>query len=267
MMNKIVLFKALILTNYLFFIQAQVINFNTPANDDGEGAIVYLDRHDVECPVSHVLQGFDVFRPTDRTISIKYRCIRLQTLTDGVGDYSASTGWTNDFNNLISRKFSADRIQHIPVACNNNYALKSFKLESRTTLFTEIRFKYVCTPLKMINCSSDSTSERDCYDGQNFTLSNVGFFLGSFNVLTGFKLDVSYYFRWFNFEGRRFRMNYSFCEARDISKEINDYNLTKPKLPANNYLRNLETKEINENGLVNSVSITSAVSVNEKINT
>merc|ERR1712055_253334 len=51
-------------------------NTNTPANDDGRGNMVYLDRHSVQCKERYFLTNFQLVRPTHSTIQYKYRCCR-----------------------------------------------------------------------------------------------------------------------------------------------------------------------------------------------
>lgn len=46
----------------------------TPGNKDGNGNMVYLDRHRPSCRSGYFLNSFKLVRPTSTTIQYKYRC-------------------------------------------------------------------------------------------------------------------------------------------------------------------------------------------------
>jgi hypothetical protein len=47
---------------------------STPANDNGRGNAVYLDRHHVGCNANESLSAFRLVRPSEGTIAYHYRC-------------------------------------------------------------------------------------------------------------------------------------------------------------------------------------------------
>jgi hypothetical protein len=49
----------------------------TPANDDGGGSALFLDRHDVVCADDEVMNYFTLYRPSDNQIAYKYRCSKF----------------------------------------------------------------------------------------------------------------------------------------------------------------------------------------------
>ena len=51
-------------------------NVSTPANSDGFGNIIYLDRHDVKCNNDEVLSGFHLTRPSTNQIQYNYKCCK-----------------------------------------------------------------------------------------------------------------------------------------------------------------------------------------------
>lgn len=51
-----------------------VMEYRTPANEDGAGNAVFLDRHDVRCPAGDVLSYMRLYRPTASTIAYHYKC-------------------------------------------------------------------------------------------------------------------------------------------------------------------------------------------------
>jgi hypothetical protein len=51
-----------------------VQDYYTPANDDGAGLNIYLDRHNISCPNAQVLSYLKLERPTVGTINYHYKC-------------------------------------------------------------------------------------------------------------------------------------------------------------------------------------------------
>ncbi|OAD19459.1 hypothetical protein THIOM_004905 [Candidatus Thiomargarita nelsonii] len=51
----------------------QITTKRTGTNDDGNGNLIFLDRHHVDCG-NKVLLGFRLFRPTGSTIAYEYTC-------------------------------------------------------------------------------------------------------------------------------------------------------------------------------------------------
>lgn len=51
---------------------------STPRNLDGSGSTIYLDRHPAECPAGSVIQRWQVYRPTKKTLAVSYSCAPLQ---------------------------------------------------------------------------------------------------------------------------------------------------------------------------------------------
>lgn len=45
---------------------------------DGEGQLVYLDRHDVKCDADEAMSQFKLTRPTPETIGYTYRCCKIK---------------------------------------------------------------------------------------------------------------------------------------------------------------------------------------------
>jgi hypothetical protein len=50
------------------------VNKSTPTDGDGNGNIVVLDRHNVQCDPNQALTRFHLTRPTGSTISYEYTC-------------------------------------------------------------------------------------------------------------------------------------------------------------------------------------------------
>lgn len=68
---------------------SSVDDYYTPANADGGGNSIFLDRHHVSCPANEVLSYLRLQRPTVNTIRYHYKC--------GVYTDLAINGFTGDF--------------------------------------------------------------------------------------------------------------------------------------------------------------------------
>jgi len=50
----------------------------TPANDDGGGNAIFLDRHDAACADDEAMNYFTLIRPSESQIAYKYRCSKFE---------------------------------------------------------------------------------------------------------------------------------------------------------------------------------------------
>jgi hypothetical protein len=111
--------------------------YATPANADGGGNTVYLDRHTVACPGNSVIQAFHLFRPSSSTISVEYWCVPLS------GSFSCSA-WTSTPLNDEGGGALAYLDRHTP-QCNNGQYLRSWKLgRSWATNPARYQIQYEC---------------------------------------------------------------------------------------------------------------------------
>jgi hypothetical protein len=201
----------------------------TPANANGSGNIIYLDRHSVYCKDGEALYGFRLIRPSSSQISYNYGCIKTESVSTD-GEYTAYTPWFPAADDVFAQEISANRLSGIPVNCKNDYGLKGFKLESLCGKpICDIRYKYTCSPLKPTTCSSGETGWTDGDDGYNYYLDRQWIRLDNYNVLTGFQLKVSYYFRLFQRDGRYFKYSYNYCSLRNVEYEKEQYANDKVK--------------------------------------
>lgn len=201
----------------------------TPANAAGGGNVIYLDRHAVYCNDGEVLNGFQLVRPSGSTISFAYGCSKNTSILKE-GAYTGYTGWTYGADDVLGQDVTAHRLSDIPVQCGNDFGLQGFQLESRCgKSICDIRFRFQCVPLKISRCTSSATGWIDASDGQNYTLSGLWMALNGWDVMTGFRLNANYYFRWFKRDGRNFQFAYNTCNIRDADGEKDEYTKNKGK--------------------------------------
>ncbi|WP_228732882.1 hypothetical protein [Pseudoalteromonas ostreae] len=74
---------------------SNVNDYFTPANEDGSGNAIYLDRHNVSCPASQVLSYLRLERPTANTMRYHYKCGTYnEATTYGFTDAYAAPYWS-----------------------------------------------------------------------------------------------------------------------------------------------------------------------------
>ncbi len=236
------IFLKLLLVSHLIFITHCSYNRNTGNNADGDGDVIYLDRHNVMCRDGEALTGFQIQRPYAGGIRIDYDCFKSDSIL--ADTYNDETAWTDAANDRFSENISGDRLMHIPIKCRENYGLKGFRLESKCgSPVCKIRFNYVCVALKTVNCTTGRQGFFDAVDGQTWTLSKLRIELPDYNVINQWDLDVNYYFRFAQRDGRQFRINYTYCILRNTEAEALAYIANKPaNTNLSNNLRILEEK-------------------------
>ena len=75
-MLKIQIFVKLLLESHVLIITNCTLNRYTGNNDDGQGNVIFLDRHTVKCGDGEALSGFQFYRPYEGGIGILYSCFR-----------------------------------------------------------------------------------------------------------------------------------------------------------------------------------------------
>ena len=56
---------------------ANCVNMSTTANENGNGNMVYLDRHNVTCPSGKVMTQWQLSNPNSKQIQVNYTCCNL----------------------------------------------------------------------------------------------------------------------------------------------------------------------------------------------
>lgn len=211
-------------------ISAICYNRYTPWSPHGGGNIIFLDRHPVYCENGEALYGFKLMRIEDSDkIYYRYGCKATESVSTE-GEYTEYTRWVPASDWAIEQSYTAHKLEGLNVKCRNDFGLKGFKLESQCgKTICDIRYKYTCVPLKPIDCSSGETPQTDNQDGQNFTLEKQIILLNDYEVLTGFKLKVFFYYRYLTRDGRAFSYAYDFCTLRNAENEKQQYSNNKSR--------------------------------------
>ncbi len=203
-------------------------NRQTGASSDGGGDVIFLDRHNVYCNTGEALQGFTI-NSGSGSVYFQYTCLASSAIQSS-GAITASTPWTDAADDIFAQNISAHRMTYIPIQCNNDYALQGFKMSSScSSPICKIKFDYTCVPVKAKDNSSSTTDWIDGGDGGINKLRNIQLLLADYNVLQGWKLNVSFYFRWFDRDGRYFKYTYNFISLRNTEQEAAAYDANKSK--------------------------------------
>lgn len=116
-----------------FVVLLGLINFTfswtncTPANENEDGNIIFLDRHNVYCDVSEAMQGFAIVTPSDRLFQVWYECTKKLAVHDEEQIYM-ETGWTKAGENILTQTLSTESLKHIGFMCPVEYAVKGWRL-------------------------------------------------------------------------------------------------------------------------------------------
>ena len=106
-------------------------SFHTPANDDGGGNMVFLDRHGVDCH-NKALQFVHLYRPTHHQIAYHYKC-GTTALTD-IQDYYTPANDDGAGNSVFLDRHN--------MSCPANQVLTYFRLQRPTG--NTVRYHYKC---------------------------------------------------------------------------------------------------------------------------
>lgn len=85
--------------------------FATPANDWGNGNVIFFDRHNIACPPNHVLRRWRLFRPSGSQIAFEYFCAP-KTVS---GCEGLATGWNDNGNGQVNFLDTGTQL-HAPAA-------------------------------------------------------------------------------------------------------------------------------------------------------
>lgn len=114
----------------------------TPMNDDGGGNVIYLDRHNVQCPVGSALQYFHLDRDgTGRMLQYTYSCVPSPYLGRC---YQRQTPANDDGGGHAGKVDSAIYLDRHNVACKDGEVLTQFRLARAGSDASQIMYQYTC---------------------------------------------------------------------------------------------------------------------------
>jgi hypothetical protein len=185
------------------FLLSNDYNRNTPAQDDGNGEVIYLDRHDISCRPWEVLKGFHLTRPTVPTLSYEFRCDINYTYSENISLSTALAPLPDDVMN------GTNFLDRHDVKCPVNFALRGFKFvrgDGNTA-----KYDYTCVYSRLINCVNENTPETwgndktgDRHIVHYLDRQLIKIPIGKY-ALTQFKLNTRYADRTY------YSYNYTYC--------------------------------------------------------
>lgn len=199
----------------------------TQENDDGDGSIFYLDRHELKCPAGQALQGFHFTRPQPHKIMYEYGCLK----DEGINQKEIEQLKTKFADTNSDEKNSANYLDRHDVRCPSGKAIAGFKLIRKPENSNEIAYEYSCVPITFEKCDKKETLPQDAddKDGTKFTfyLDRLILMLEGRDVLTAFKLETQYY------DGKRGRYKYiyEYCTLKDPEKKDTSKAIAPPSPP------------------------------------
>jgi hypothetical protein len=214
--------RLIILSNLIIFSFSW--NRATWPSSDGEGDIIYMDRHQPYCADGEVMQGWQLVNTGGGNYKIQYQCLKSQSVLsyDSYWDYTNYAGAAND---IFTQKESGQRLSYHSPRCRDNYALQGWNVERNPSCWgvCDIRIKYKCVLLKLAgNCSSSQTGTTYLDKGWTTKIADQWIYLNEYNVLKGFHMNTWSWWSWFvTYYNCNF--NYDFCPMRNMEAESVSY--------------------------------------------
>lgn len=145
-----------------------VTDHYTPANDDGAGNSVFLDRHNVACPDNKVLSYMRLFRPSGNTISYHYKC--GTPYTDSWKEYKSGglclDGSLSQYDDRVyfgtchggdNQKWKIDGQGLMRLRSNSNLCVQS--------VYEDFNFFFIGDYARLRNCDANVSSQVFNYSG------------------------------------------------------------------------------------------------------
>ena len=175
---------------------------NTISNENGEGKVYYLDRHNVDCGYDHDpdgLNGFQLKSNNDNaTIQYEYKCLTGIDTSDG-GEHNTAPDVDGDPPHSVY-------LDRHTVDCKNK-PITQFKLHRNST-GDKIHYKYHCAKGPNSNTCRDVTTEyNDQGAGNVIYLDRHAVSCNEGEYLSKFRLDADD-----NDTTGRYRYEYKCCK-------------------------------------------------------
>ncbi|MBQ4861561.1 hypothetical protein J8L98_07645 [Pseudoalteromonas sp. MMG013] len=156
---------------------AQAANYpmSTPANDDGQGNLIYLDRHALDC-ANNVISSLRLFRPSTTQIAYAYTCTET-------GDIAGASTYTPENSDGAGNIIYLDR--HT-VNCENK-GLQYLHLERPTG--NTVQYHYKCGSKSLTDVQDYFTPENADGGGNTIYLDRHNVSCPNNKVLSYLKLE------------------------------------------------------------------------------
>ena len=136
--SKYLILIVFILGNFHIYANP-IYNRESGSNEDDNGNIYYLDRHEIFCNPGEGLQAFHLYRPESNKIAYQFQCTPNKAIE---GTYNeVNTEWIDTFHN---NKESVRSLAYLGIDCGYFKVVNGFKMERNRNKFNQIRYKYRC---------------------------------------------------------------------------------------------------------------------------
>jgi hypothetical protein len=145
---------------------------------------IYLDRHNVECPVFSVLNQFKLVSVADDSlIQYQYICNQAEDIGMEVNMTTSSTPNTS---------YGVNDLAALDIKCNKGFAISQFQLQLSGSDRENLLYKYQCSPVPNLGvCVNKTTPVVDNQEGSLISLTNLNVECNTNQVLTEVKLNTS----------------------------------------------------------------------------
>ena len=175
------------LLDFDYSYDSNYVDKQTEWNDAGEGSIWFLDRHTLNCDMGNSGINRFFYERNGERIRYIFRCLVNKKISNNC--YEDYTPWNDiDGNEHKSVNF-LDR--HKP-QCKIDYVLKAFGITRSPRPENLIRYTFTCCKADYVSKYNNRYDKTDLGNYNTYYLDRQIVSLGPDEVLSGFKLDVSY---------------------------------------------------------------------------
>ena len=175
------------------YVKGSETRTNSDSHGGGNGKVIYLDRHNIDCNSSGGINRF-LYQDDKGKLYYKYNCA-----SGGSLDAASTTSTTSNAGNKDASYYYLDRHE---VKCPDNSVLSQFKLARPDG--NNIRYDYSCKKSKVpLNCKPVSTIGNDDGGGKMWHLDRHDVKCADNEVLSGFKMT--------RLPGSKIQYNYNCC--------------------------------------------------------
>lgn len=169
-------------------LSSSVIKYTAEAFPDGNGSVLALKNHKIDCGLDAVLQGFHLIRPDQKNLSYELWC-KTTTLINKAHVQQIATAFLS--TEVLTGNLSTNFLDRHLVKCPTGFALQAFKLEIYQASFEKIRYIGTCVETKASTCEQART-EATVGGSSSIFLESQTILLKENQVLTEFKLNTRY---------------------------------------------------------------------------
>lgn len=156
--------------------------YDTGCDDDGNGSIFYLDRHDINCGAGNLINRFRMQRVGDQ-MRYEFTCVYSKSIFGTCLNYSTPVNSTKSGDSTHSTHY----LDRHNISCPTGYGVSRFKLQRSGS--RDIYFDYTCCQANFSSCRDVITSLQDGGNQQTFYLDRQNVDATGFDALTRFQFN------------------------------------------------------------------------------